>query len=342
MRSPYVLNQRLFAGAESIATQTDILSPRDKAGQNPPPLNALMDSFRATRALTGRLAEPLSDADATVQSMPDASPAKWHLAHTSWFFETFILRDHVPGYGAFDENFAYLFNSYYEAEGSRHSRNRRGMLTRPSLAEITRYRQHVDEALDKALLSLSPAALTLVELGIHHEQQHQELFLTDILHLFSQNPMLPAYHSHKTQNRKATTALPLSWIEGPKGAHSIGHDGTGFAFDCEGPRHDVLLTPFALASRTVTNKEWMMFIEDGGYGEPRHWLSDGWDWVQCEGIEAPLILEQGAMTANGTALAWMATNRSIQPHLLPISACMRRMLMPAGPDTGCPLKWNGK
>ncbi len=253
----------------------------------------LRDRFFATRALTTALAAPLSDADATVQSMDDASPAKWHLAHVTWFLETFILRDHVAGYRPFDDSFAYLFNSYYEAEGARHTRAHRGLLSRPSLAQILEYRQHVEAAIGAVWNNLPSAALDLIELGINHEQQHQELLLTDILHLFSLNPTLPAYWSEQVvRTISALSVAELVWIEGLSGIQAIGHDGTGFAFDCEGPRHDVLLQPFALANRTVTNGEWMEFMSDGGYSEARHWLSDGWGWVQREAIAAPLYWQQ--------------------------------------------------
>lgn len=250
----------------------------------------LAHRFTQVRTLTRDLVAPLSDADATVQSMDDASPAKWHLAHTSWFFETFVLRDHVPGYEAFDANYAFLFNSYYEAEGARHARPRRGMLTRPSLDEIRAYRAHVDAAVQAALPGLSNDALDLVELGLNHEQQHQELLLTDILHLFAQNPLHPAVWPAVPLG--SVEAAPLAWIEGPTGQVEIGHAGKGFAFDCEGPRHAVLLTPYALASRPVNNAEWAAFIADGGYSDPRHWLSDGWTWVKAEGIIAPLYWQQ--------------------------------------------------
>ncbi|WP_052129749.1 ergothioneine biosynthesis protein EgtB [Sphingomonas sp. 35-24ZXX] len=246
----------------------------------------LADLFTQVRALSVALTDPLSDADATVQAMDDASPAKWHLAHTSWFFETFILRDHVPGYQPFDPNYHFLFNSYYEAEGARHARPMRGMLTRPSLDDIRAYRAHVDAAMLQAMPTLSNEVLALVELGLNHEQQHQELLLTDILYLFAQNPLNPAIWPPAPI--ASTHALPIEWIEGPVGRVEIGHDGAGFAFDCEGPRHPVWLTPYALANRAVTNGEWAAFIADGGYSQSRHWLSDGWAWVQANGIEAPL------------------------------------------------------
>jgi ergothioneine biosynthesis protein EgtB len=228
----------------------------------------------------------MSDADATAQSMDDASPAKWHLAHTSWFFETFLLRDHVAGYRLFDEAYPYLFNSYYEAEGARHARPERGLLTRPSLNQVMDYRSHVDGAIADALAGFPKALLDLVELGLNHEQQHQELLLTDILHLFSRNPLKPAYSL--TPPERAAEPGPVQWIEGRTGVQKVGHEGPDFAFDCEGPRHDVLLNPYAIANRPVTNGEWLAFIEDGGYREARHWLSDGWAWVKAEAIEAPL------------------------------------------------------
>ncbi|WP_169542520.1 ergothioneine biosynthesis protein EgtB [Sphingomonas baiyangensis] len=248
--------------------------------------------FHQVRDLSVALVAPLGDADATVQSMPDASPAKWHLAHTSWFFETFVLRDNVPGYTLHDERFPFLFNSYYEAEGARHARDRRGMITRPSLEEVLAYRAYVDAAVDDAFDDLPRDARALIELGCHHEQQHQELLLTDILHLFAQNPVEPAIWPGA---RKMPVPMPgpVAWIEGTAEVCEIGHEGDGFAFDCESPRHAALLHPHAIADRTVTNGEWMQFIADGGYTDPRHWLADGWAWVKAEAIEAPLYWQRG-------------------------------------------------
>ena len=242
--------------------------------------------LRATRRLTLDLAAPLSDADATIQPFPDASPAKWHLAHTNWFFETFILRDHAPGYQPFEERFGFLFNSYYEGEGERHPRPKRGLLSRPSLDEIRAWRAHVDEALEKLLPKLSAAALDLVELGINHEQQHQELLLTDILASFAENPLEPAYGAlsaascHKPE--------PLAFLRGREGLIEMGAEEGPFAFDCERPRHQALLYPHAVANRPVTNGEWREFIADGGYREPTLWLSEGWDWLQRQSVTAPL------------------------------------------------------
>jgi ergothioneine biosynthesis protein EgtB len=251
-----------------------------------PSPKALGERLFATRRLTLDLAAPLSDADATIQPFPDASPAKWHLAHTTWFFETFVLRDHVPGYRPFDERWAYLFNSYYEAEGPRHARPRRGMLSRPSLDEVRSYRAHVHEALERALPSLPAPALDLVELGINHEQQHQELFLTDILATFAENPLEPAYG--ELPPPACFAVEPLSWHRGREGVIEIGAADSGFAFDAERPRHKVFLAPHQIANRRVTNGEWREFIDDGGYTTATLWLSDGRAWVQQEGIAAPL------------------------------------------------------
>ena len=275
-------------------------SRTDASPATAPLADDLTRRFTATRQLSLDLVARLSDADASVQSMPDASPAKWHLAHTSWFFETFVLRDHCPGYSLFDDRFAYLFNSYYEAEGPRHARPRRGLLTRPSLDAVRDWRAHVDAAIVEALPTLSPAARALVELGIHHEQQHQELLLTDIKHLFAQNPLGPAVWDASDSaianevaqfsagsSASSAAAGPLRWIAGTEGVVAVGHEGEGFAFDCELPRFSALLAPHALANRPVTNGEWRDFIADGGYRTPSLWLSDGWTWVQAEGVDAP-------------------------------------------------------
>ncbi len=252
----------------------------------------LSADFRRTRALSAALAEPLSDADATIQSMPDASPAKWHLAHTAWFFETFLLRDRLPGYELFDRAWPFLFNSYYEAEGPRHARAARGLLSRPSLAEVLAYRAHVDAAME-ALLP-RPDLAGLIALGVAHEQQHQELLLTDIKHALWSNPLGPAYAAPADGTVPRPRAWgEAEWREHPGGIARIGHDGPGFAFDNEGPAHRVLLEPFALAERLVTNAEWQAFIADGGYRTPSLWLSDGWAWVQREQVAAPLYWREG-------------------------------------------------
>lgn len=266
-------------------------------------ISTLETRFRNVRDRSTDLIRPLSDADATVQSMDDASPAKWHLAHTTWFFETFILRDYVAGYCLYDESWPFLFNSYYEAEGARHARARRGLLTRPSLHELLAWREAIDTAILNALPALPAAALELVDLGCHHEEQHQELMLTDILHLMSCNPLEPALGPGQP---KVPVAMPgpLGWLARPSGMVEIGANlptlsvdeteaFSNFVFDCEAPRHAAFLHPHAIADRTVTNGEWAAFIGDGGYRDPSHWLSDGWAWVQREGIEAPLYWECG-------------------------------------------------
>ena len=256
------------------------------ATRSHPLSNELADRLAATRRLSLDLAAPLSEADANLQPFDDASPAKWHLAHTTWFFETFVLRDHAPGHQAFDERYHYLFNSYYEGEGDRHARPKRGMLSRPSLAEVRDWRAHVDEALAMVLPGLPQRALELVELGINHEQQHQELLLTDLLAGLAENPLEPAYG--ELPPPACFAVEPMSWLPGREGKVSIGAAGDGFSFDCERPRHDVILTPHQMAARPVTNREWAEFIADGGYQAASLWLSDGWDWVQRERIEAPL------------------------------------------------------
>jgi ergothioneine biosynthesis protein EgtB len=244
--------------------------------------------FQTVRALSRAIAAPLSDADATIQPMPDASPAKWHLAHTTWFFETFVLRDHVRGYSVDDERWAYLFNSYYEGEGARHERPRRGMLSRPTLDEVLAYRARVDGALLGAMAGLDEEAAALVELGLHHEQQHQELMLMDLTATFAENPLLPALWPKEASPPAAEPPPPQGWVRGRTGIVEIGHGAAGFAFDCEGPRHPVLLHSHELADRLVTNGEWLTFIADGGYARAELWLSDGWAWVRENAVEAPL------------------------------------------------------
>ena len=245
---------------------------------------SLASRFAATRALTEALVNPLSDADASLQSMEDASPAKWHLAHTTWFWETFLLRDHVPEYRLHRYDWPFLFNSYYEAEGARITRAARGMLSRPTLAEVLDWRAVVTDAMTSLLDD--PALAGLISLGVAHEQQHTELLLTDIKHALFQNPLGPAMWDGRPP--AAASAAPLGWHPHPGGIALVGHDGEDFAFDNEGPRHRVLLEPFALADRLVTNGEWDEFIADGGYRNARLWLADGWGWVQGEDVTAPL------------------------------------------------------
>ena len=249
-----------------------------------------VDRFLSVRAYSELLAAPLSAEDQTVQSMPDASPTKWHLAHTTWFFETFLLRPHARGYRRFDPAYEYLFNSYYEAVGPRHPRPQRGMVTRPGVEEIVAYRAHVSEAMVDLIDGDRGDWQALVELGIQHEQQHQELILMDAKHLLSLNPLKPAYApaSAAPQAREAAAG----WIDFEGGLVEIGHAGNGFAFDNEGPRHRAWLDPFALARRPVTCGEYLAFIEDGGYRRPEFWLSAGWDCVNQRGWQAPLYWER--------------------------------------------------
>ena len=250
--------------------------------------------FLAVRGRTEQLAAPLSAEDQTVQSMPDASPTKWHLAHTTWFFETFVLRPHVPGYRVFDPAYEYLFNSYYEAVGPCHPRPQRGLVSRPGAREIMAYRRHVTAAMAALLERGAGNVAALVELGLHHEQQHQELILMDAKHMLSLNPLRPAYR--KDPHAVVADATPLSWTRFEGGLVEIGHDGqqggAGFAFDNEGPRHRVWLEPFALASRPTNGAEYLAFIEDGGYRRPEFWLSAGWDCVSQRGWESPLYWEK--------------------------------------------------
>jgi ergothioneine biosynthesis protein EgtB len=255
------------------------------------PAAAALDAFRAVRAHTERLAAALTAEDQCVQSMPDASPAKWHRAHTTWFFEEFVLAPHAPGYRAFDPVFRFLFNSYYEAVGARHPRPARGMITRPGAARVGEYRAHVDAAM-AAFLPVAPDPVpALVGLGLNHEQQHQELLLTDILHAFARNPLCPA--ALPGWREPPGDPRPAAWLDCPGGIVPIGHPGGGFAFDNESPRHHVLLAPYRLASHLVRNGDWLRFIAEGGYRTPTLWMSDGWERVRAEGWSAPLYWREG-------------------------------------------------
>lgn len=249
--------------------------------------------YRTIRARSEALAAPLSEEDCCVQSMPDASPSKWHLGHTTWFFETLVLEGHEPGYQAFEPVFRVLFNSYYNTVGDKHPRPRRGLLTRPPLAHIYAYRQQVDARILRLLENAPDEVLTLVDLGLHHEQQHQELFLTDLKHLFSCSPIYPGYRAPLPP---AKTASPLAWIDFPGGLVDIGHTGKDFAYDNEGPRHRVWLEAYQLASRLVSNAEFAAFIAAGGYEDPLYWLSDGWNWRQSEGRAHPVYWHGDAAT----------------------------------------------
>jgi ergothioneine biosynthesis protein EgtB len=252
---------------------------------------ALAEHYARVRSHSLALAAPLSAEDQCVQPMPDASPTKWHLAHTSWFFEAVVLATHAPGYRPFDARWAHLFNSYYEALGSRHPRPQRGLLTRPSLAEVHAYRAHVDEAVQDLIAGghapCPGAAETLIALGLQHEQQHQELILTDILATLWCNPLLPAYSAQEAPALRLAPP-PLHWVDGRDGAVQIGHAGGGFAFDNETPRHTQWLHPYRIADRLVTCGEFAEFIADAGYRTPSLWLSDGWAQVQAQGWNAPL------------------------------------------------------
>ncbi len=252
----------------------------------------LARKFAEVRQVTTLLAAPLSAEDACVQSMADASPAKWHLAHTAWFFETFLLRPQLPGYRAFHPQFEMLFNSYYHGVGAMHPRAQRGLLTRPALQDVLAYRAHVDAAMGEAFerQAFAPATLDLITLGLHHEQQHQELLLTDVKHLFAQNPTRPVY---RAQELTAAAPRALRWWTHDGGIVNAGHAGADFSFDNEGPAHRVLLRPFALASRPVTNAEYRAFIDDGGYRDPRLWLSEGWALVAARDWQRPLYWSAG-------------------------------------------------
>jgi ergothioneine biosynthesis protein EgtB len=264
----------------------------------------LETAYRDVRHTTERLASVLSAEDQTVQSMPDASPTKWHRAHVTWFFETFVLGQYANGYEPYDEAYGYIFNSYYEAVGARHPRAERGLLSRPGIEKIARYRHAVDAAMQPLLRDASqPGLRDLIVLGLHHEQQHQELLLMDIKHVLSRNPLHPAY----LRGGPAGPGDPVpkaGWIEHDGGPVQIGHLGTGFGFDNEYPRHTVHLAPFGLADRPVTCGDWLDFMRDDGYGRPEFWLSDGWATVQSQGWKAPLYWEQRdsdwwEMTLNG-------------------------------------------
>lgn len=250
---------------------------------------ALGSRYPAVRSASERLAAPLSAEDCGIQSMEDASPTKWHLAHTSWYFETFVLETTVPGYVHFDSHFRVLFNSYYNGVGQQYSRPQRGMLSRPSLAEVLAYRAHVDRHMADLLSKepdLDPDVGDAIELGLHHEQQHQELILTDIKHALAANPMHPAYAAAAPSTRAPSPAQ--GWIAFEAGLREIGAPDPGFAFDNERPVHRQYLETFELATRPVTNREWLAFIDAGGYRNPSHWLSDGWQTAQAKGWRAPL------------------------------------------------------
>jgi len=258
------------------------------------PRETLLSDYRWVRQQTEHICSPLAPEDHVIQTMPDVSPPKWHLAHVTWFFETFLLGPHLPGYTPFHPRFHHLFNSYYEGVGNPFPRPRRGLLARPTVAEILHYRAFVDRAVEQLIETTDenhwPRIEFLVTLGLNHEQQHQELLLTDIKHIFASNPLRPAYRALLPTVDLA--APPFEWLEYEGGLTEIGHEGPGFAFDNETPRHPVWLAPFRLASRPVTNGEFLGFVEEGGYRRSELWLSDGWKRVQQEGWTAPLYWER--------------------------------------------------
>ena len=264
------------------------MKARPAASSRPVPL---AERYREVRSRTRALAACLTAEDCTVQSMPDASPVKWHLAHTTWFFETFVLAVHDPSWRPFHPGFRVLFNSYYNAVGAKHPRPERGLLTRPSLDDVVAYREHVDRAMERLLAksSLGEEVRELALLGTHHEQQHQELILTDVKHLLSCNPLKPAYE--KSWPLTPVHGREPSWIAFEAGVREIGHEGGDFAFDNEGPRHKVWLDRFEIASHPVTHGDFARFLEDGGYRRPELWLSAGWDLVNATGWQAPLYWE---------------------------------------------------
>ena len=278
----------------------------------------LLDQYRTVRARTLELASPLSPEDQGVQSMPDASPTKWHLAHTTWFFETFVLEPHLGDHRPFNPAFKFLFNSYYETVGPQHDRARRGGLSRPSLDEVQAYRRHVDQAIGRMLeaADANPAVASTITLGLHHEQQHQELLLTDIKHAFGSHPLQPAYQavapaSVPARGAAVTPELAFRSFEG--GVVWIGHQGTGFAFDNEGPRHRCFLDPFAIADRPVTCGEYLAFMRDGGYARPELWLSEGWRTVESEHWRAPLYWQEAPDGETGWLIYTLAGRRAVDP-----------------------------
>ena len=274
------------------------------------PLRTTVDiaDYQAIRDETELLAAPLTPEDQQVQSMPDVSPTKWHRAHITWFFETFLLIPHLPGYTTPDEQFGYLYNSYYEAVGDRHPRHERGLVSRPTADEVSAYRSHVDAAMARLIAEVVPGRADLeelVRLGLHHEQQHQELLLMDIKHVFSTNPLRPAYQPRPRPSDD--TPGPIEWLDFDGGLVRIGHEGEGFHFDNEAPRHQTWLEPFQLADRPVTCGDWLEFMADSGYHDARWWLSEGWATITREGWEAPMYWET-------TATGWhVHTLHGMQP-----------------------------
>lgn len=301
-----------------VESFTELAMPSLPAARSP---HDLRQRYRKVRAYSLELAAPLSAEDQAVQSMPDASPTKWHLAHTTWFLEAVLLELHAPGYTAFDPAFHYLFNSYYESLGPRHPRPQRGLLTRPPLDQVHAYRRHVDEAVENLMIGADTSLRAMIEpiiaLGLQHEQQHQELIVTDILHLLSGNPLLPAYRPPSPAIHPAKVNTPIQWLTQPGGLVEIGYSGQGFAFDNEGPRHTVLLRPYAIADRLVNCADFARFIADGGYSRPELWLSDGWAMAQAQGWRAPaywLAPEDPRLAQRAAADGWQVYGlEGVQP-----------------------------
>lgn len=278
------------------------------AAPGPAPICPLARHYAEVRQATTALALPLGDEDCCAQSMPDASPVKWHLAHTTWFFETFVLEAYERGFQPFHPAFRVLFNSYYQGVGAQHPRAQRGLITRPALPQVLAYRLNVDGRIAR-LLQERPgdAALqALIELGLQHEQQHQELIVTDLKHLLSCNPLWPAYHQRSMDHcaDQVPAAPPLAWQRFDEGVAEIGHAGGGFAFDNESPRHRVYLARYELASRLVTNGEYLAFMADGGYAEPAHWLAEGWEWRRSLQLEQPIYWRRRAAVQGDPAEGW--------------------------------------
>jgi ergothioneine biosynthesis protein EgtB len=275
---------------ETYDTRANVRASRNAVED---PVEDLAGRYRAARRCTELLAEPLAVEDCVVQTMEDVSPTKWHLAHTSWFFEAFVLQRFCSNYAPFHAEYSYLFNSYYVQAGERHCRDRRGYISRPTVRDVMDYRDHVDERMQAFLTSAGTEALSeaapIVEIGMHHEQQHQELILTDIKHVFAVNPLRPAYRARSSV--RSEPAGPLEWMAFEAGVYEIGHGGAGFAYDNEKPRHKYYLHPFLLGSRPVTNSEYMAFMDDGGYERPELWLSMGWAEVEERAWSEPFYWE---------------------------------------------------
>ncbi len=335
-------------------------------GGTPTAAAALQERYAEVRRASLALALPLSDEDCCAQSMPDASPVKWHLAHTTWFFETFVLEPRERGFAPFHPAFRVLFNSYYNGVGDKHPRPQRGLLTRPAMAQVLEYRQDVDARMERLMAGLQgdpdPDLEALVELGLQHEQQHQELILTDVKHLLSCSPLWPAYRLQsaggapagpRERQAEPSGASTLRWLRFPGGVAEIGHDaraeGAGFAFDNESPRHRVYLQPYALACRPVSTGEYLAFVEAGGYRDASLWLAEGWDWIQAMKIGHPFTgagarwkrARAAAMPA-GTNSRWPVPGRSSWRLLPCICPTTKRMRTRAGPAPACPPRRNGR